>query len=209
MLQALLGRKIGMTQLFNTDGKVTPVTVINVGHWVVTQVKNQAVDGYTALQVGLVKEKYQAQSFSPEWLKGKQEYFSCVREIICDDEQVAQSQVGQVIMTDVAHMAEGDNVSVSGVSKGLGFQGVIKRWGFSRGPETHGSNFHRAPGALSYLRRGGEVQKGRRLPGRDGGKTVTVKGLKIVKIDVDSKCLFVSGAIPGKKDSVVEIKKQG
>jgi large subunit ribosomal protein L3 len=206
MLKALLGKKIGMTQVFDQEGKVIPVTVIDMGNWVVTQIKTNAKDGYSSLQLGLLKKKFEGNSFSSEWLKTKKNYFASFHEVPVSD---GEFSVGQQISFDHVALSEGEFVAVSGKSRGLGFQGVVKRWGFRGGPATHGSKFHRRPGAMGHMRSQGEVIKGKRLPGNHGNVMVTIKGLRVVKLDKDSSCLFVKGAIPGKKDSVVMIKKQG
>ena len=207
MLQRVIGKKIGMTQIFDKDGMVVPVTVIDVAHWVVTQIKTTEKDGYASLQLGLVKLKFRDESFSPEWLKSKNNYFSNVNEIRLAEVPV-NFTVGQAITFDELAMQEGEYVDVTGKSKGLGFQGVVKRWGFAGGPKTHGSKFHRRPGASGNMRSGGEVLKGKKFPGHMGTEQVTVQGLKIVRLDKDAQCLFVKGAVPGKKDSLVFIKKQ-
>ena len=118
-------------------------------------------------------------------------------------------ELGQFVRLDTSAIKEGDVVSVTGVSKGLGFQGVVKRWGFAGGPAAHGSKFHRRPGSSGCLRTQGEIIKGKKFPGHMGVDQVTVKGLEIIRIDPEAGCVFIKGAIPGKKDSVVTIKKQG
>lgn len=206
MLKALLGKKIGMTQIFDQEGKVIPVTVVDTKNWVVTQIKTKENDGYSSLQLGLLKKKFEGNSFSPEWLKAKKDYFALFKEVPLVE---GEFTVGQQISFDHVALAEGEFVAVSGRSRGLGFQGVVKRWGFGGGPSSHGSKFHRRPGAMGHMRTQGEVIKGKRLPGNHGNTMVTVRGLKVVKVDKDSSCLFIKGNIPGKKDSVVMIKKQG
>ena len=206
MLKALLGKKIGMTQIFDQDGKVLPVTVIDTRNWVVTQIKTKEKDGYASLQLGLLKKKFEGNAFSLEWLKAKKNYFTLCKELPLVD---GEFSVGQQISFDHVALAEGEMVAVSGKSRGLGFQGVVKRWGFRGGPKTHGSKFHRRPGAMGHMRSQGEVIKGKRLPGNHGNMMVTVKGLQVVRIDKDASCIFIKGTIPGKKDSVVMVKKQG
>ncbi len=208
MLQSVLGTKIGMTQVFNAKGEVIPVTVINVAHWFVLQIKVQATDGYTALQLGLLKKKYQASEFSPEWLKKKANYFLHIREVAVSEESSASYQLGQKVSFDNMALDEGGVVSVTARSRGLGFQGCVKRWGFAGGPKTHGSTFHRKPGSLGNMRSQGEVLKGKRLPGQTGNRNFTVRGIAVVRFDQASGCLWVKGPLPGKKDALVVIKKQ-
>jgi len=209
MIKALLGKKIGMTQIFDDQGNVVPVTVINVADWVVTQVKLQGKNGYTSLQLGAIKRRYVADAFNQDWLKNKAKYFDCIKEVAVEPASLESYKLGQKVSFEDAQLNNGDVLNVSGISRGLGFQGVVKRWNFAGGPKTHGSTFHRTPGAMSYLCREGEIQKGKKLPGHMGNKRITVKGLRLIKMDMDSSCLFVMGAVPGKKNTILEIRKQG
>ncbi len=208
MLGALVGKKVGMTQVFDREGNVVPVTVIDMACWYITQFKTIEKDGYAAVQIGLLKEKHQAKSFSSDWLKNKKQYFSCFKEVALQQPN-SEFFVGQEVTFKDAAFEEGVEVAVMGMSKGLGFQGVTKRWNFGRGPSTHGSMFHRRPGSIGNLCKEGEVQKGKKLPGHKGFRQVTVRGLKVVKADQNARCLFVKGAVPGKKDSVIVVSKQG
>jgi large subunit ribosomal protein L3 len=205
MLNKTLGTKIGMTQLFDKNGDVVPVTVVDVNHWFVTQVKTSEKDGYTSLQLGLLRERYRGQEFSPLWLKAKKDFFVHINEV--EVEGTPALELGQSINATHVALKEGDVVSITGTSKGRGFQGVIKRWGFSGGPAAHGSKFHRRPGTGGCLRTQGEVIKGKHFPGHLGAEQVTVKGLRIVRIDPEKGCIFIKGAVPGKKDALVAIKK--
>jgi large subunit ribosomal protein L3 len=207
MLNSVIGTKVGMTQLFDENGNVVPVTVVNINNLFVTQVKSTAKEGYDALQLGLLRDRYKAQEFSPVWLKAKNEYFLQLKEVPASASDAFG--IGQSVTTEHLSLGEGDTVAITGTSKGLGFQGVVKRWNFAGGPKTHGSTFHRKPGSSGHLRRQGEIIKGKRMPGHAGDKQLTVRGLKIIRIDKESGYLFVKGAIPGKKDSFVSIKKQG
>lgn len=208
MVEALLGKKIGMTQVFDEKGNVVPVTVVDCANWYVTQIKTHEKDGYSALQLGLLKKKYEDSPFESEWLKAKPKYFVHVKEIpLIEGEH--DFQIGQELSFKDVTPLEGQKVKVIGKSRGLGFQGVIKRWGFSRGPETHGSSFHRSPGAMGNLCREGKVDKGKKLPGHMGFRQITMQGLKIVKTDEEKGCLFIKGAVPGKKNMLLMIKKQG
>ena len=208
MLNTLLGKKIGMTQIFNESGMVVPVTVVNIARWVVTQIKTVEKDGYSALQVGWLRQRFDTKNFSPDWLKKKKHYFSSVREIHMASPSESFA-VGQEITLDNLKWSLGQKVQVTGRSKGLGFQGVTKRWCFGRGPSTHGSKFHRRPGSMGFMRSQGKVIKGKKLPGHFGNEQTTVQGLCLVQTDAQMQCVFIKGALPGKKDSVVLIKKQG
>jgi large subunit ribosomal protein L3 len=208
MLACMLGKKIGMTQIFDADKKVVPVTALFVGSWYVTQVKTKDIDGYCALQIGLPRKRYASLPFADDWLKKKKKFFQAVREVALSDE-TASYTLGQKVSLKDAAFQVGQLLSVAGLSTGKGFQGVVKRWGFAGGPAAHGSMFHRRPGAIGSLRTQGEVIKGKRLPGRAGYRRVMVKGLKLVHSDERGDVLFVKGAVPGKKDSLVEIHKQG
>lgn len=212
MLHSIFGRKIGMTQIFDENKRVVPVTVIDTLAWYVTQVKTPDVDGYAAVQIGLPRKKYRDVAFSSDWLKAKSRYFEIVREIACDDTDASLRDIytlGKKITLQDVSFAQGGALTVVGTSSGKGFQGVVKRWNFGGGPATHGSTFHRAPGAIGSLRTQGEVIKGKRLPGHMGNRRLTVKGLKLVHMDKEAAYLFVQGAVPGKKNSLVLIRKQG
>ncbi len=205
MLNSLPGKKIGMTQFFSKNGDVVPVTVIDMKNWVVTQVKTLERDGYSSVQVGLLRKRYQGVAFASEWVKAKGKYFLDITEMPFVDQEFV---IGQQITLDQMTFDEKQIVSVSGRSIGKGFQGVMKRWGFKGGPKSHGSTFHRKPGALSHMRRQGEVIKGKKLPGHDGNRMVTTRGLAVVHIDQENQCLLVKGAVPGKQATIVMVKKQ-
>jgi large subunit ribosomal protein L3 len=207
MLNSVVGTKVGMTQFFDKNGDVVPVTVVDINNWFVTQIKSAENEGYSALQLGLLRKRFRGSEFSPLWLKAKDDHFMRIKEVMLD--QAQDFSVGQTVSLSNVGLNEGDVVSVTGTSKGLGFQGVVKRWGFAGGPKAHGSKFHRRPGSSGHLRRQGEIIKGKRFPGHLGDDKVTVRGLKVVRIDRDAGCVFIKGAIPGKKDSLVMINKQG
>ena len=209
MLQNIVGTKIGMTQIFDAKGNVVPVTVIDVSNWYVVQVKTVETDGYAALQMGLLKKRHQAKAFDANWLKKKDQFFLHIKEVAIKQDQVAQFSVGQKIDFTATDIKEGGKVSVTARSRGLGFQGVVKRWGFAGGPGSHGSTFHRRPGSLGNMRRQGEVLKGKRLPGRAGFRNFTVRGLTMARIDGAVGCVFLKGAVPGKTATLVHIKLQG
>lgn len=206
MLKALIGRKIGMTQIFTSEGNVIPVTVVQAGPCQVIQKKTVEKDGYNALQLGfekILKEKKINKPMGGHFKKHGVDAHKILKEFRVDNPD--EYQVGQEIKVSV--FAEGDIVDVQGVSIGKGFQGVIKRHGFAGGPAAHGSDFHRAPGAIGMREFPGETLKGKKLPGRMGGKTVTVQRLEVVKVLEDKNLLLIKGAIPGHDNSIVFIKE--
>jgi len=209
MLNSLFGEKIGMTQLFDQNKKVVAVSVIYFSDWVVTQIKTESNDGYSAIQVGRIKKKNRLKTFSLDWLSKKKEYFSVVKEIIINKVDESKFNLGQKLDFSNISIAEGDLVKIAGTSIGRGYQGVVKRWGFTGGPAAHGSMFHRRPGAIGHMRTQGEVIKGTKLPGQHGFKRTTLTKLRVVKIDSNIGCLFVKGSVPGKKSTLLEISKQG
>lgn len=209
MLQNIVGTKIGMTQIFDEKGCVVPVTVVNVANWYVLQIKTVDSDKYSAVQLGLLKERYRGKAFSQDWLKSKNKYFLHIREITVAHEHIPQFTVGQLVDLVNTEIKPGSKISVTARSRGLGFQGVVKRWGFTGGPKSHGSTFHRRPGSLGNMRRQGEVLKGKRLPGHAGFRNFTIRGLTMVKVDASVGCVFVKGALPGKAETLVHIKMQG
>ena len=209
MLQNIVGTKIGMTQLFDTKGNVVPVTVVNVANWYVLQVKTVEHDGYSSLQLGLLKERYRNIPFLMEWLKEKAKFFLHIKEVSVDAATTVNFTMGQALNFTNGPLKVGAKISVSARSRGLGFQGVVKRWGFAGGPGSHGSTFHRKPGSIGNMRRQGEVIKGKRLPGHTGFRNFTVRGLTLVKLDEQAGCIFIKGALPGKIATLVHIKLQG
>lgn len=203
MQKGILGKKLGMTQVFAADGKIIPVTVVEAGPCVVVQKKTTATDGYNAVQVGFdtIKEKLVNKPAKGHFAKGNLKPTRYLREFRLGD--IDALNVGDEIKADI--FAEGDLVDVSGISRGKGFAGGIKRWGFHRGPEAHGSKYHRAPGSLGQ-REWKRVPKGRKLPGHLGTEKVTVQGLRIVRVDNDRNIILIKGAIPGAKGSLVTIR---
>jgi large subunit ribosomal protein L3 len=203
-MKGILGRKVGMTEVFTTDGKLIPVTVISVEPNVVTQIKTVEKDGYDAIQLGAF-DKREKSSNKPEMGHAKKANTSpkrFVKEIRGLDTN--SYTLGQVIEADV--FQSGDTVDVTGTSKGKGFQGVIKRWNQSRGPETHGSTYHRRVGSLGTMRPM-RVLKGKKLPGHMGHEQITIQNLMIVDVDLENKYILVSGNVPGPKNSFVFIKE--
>lgn len=206
MIKGLWGKKIGMTQMFSRDNKVVPVTAIDVGNWFVTQVKTQARDGYDALQVGCVKERYRGQPLDSQWIKKPKKYFSVLREIrIAPDHEF---EVGQEVVIQ-GLLEEGENVDVFGTTTGKGFQGVIKRHGFSGGQATHGDQVGRTPGSIGFITHGGKVVKGKKLPGHMGDRNTVMHNLEVQKVEPDSRIVLVKGSVPGKTGSLVFLRKNG
>ena len=203
-MKGILGRKVGMTEVFATDGKLIPVTVIEVEPNVVTQIKTVEKDGYNAIQLGAF-DKREKSSNSPEKGHAKKANTSPKR-FLKEIRGIEPSSytLGQVIEADV--FASGDTVDVTGISKGKGFQGVIKRWNQSRGPETHGSTYHRRVGSLGTMRPM-RVLKGKKLPGHMGSEQITIQNLMVVDVDTENKYILVSGNVPGAKNSFVFIRE--
>lgn len=204
MLKAILGKKLGMTQVFTEDGLLIPVTVVEAGPCIVAQVKTQEKDGYSALQMGYddIRSKLVNKPLKGHYDKGNTAYKRYLREFKLDNAD--EYSVGDEIKVDI--FSEGDKVDVIGKSKGKGFAGNIKRWNQSKGPMSHGSKYHRGPGALSAGSSPARILKGRHLPGRMGFDTVAVQNLEIVKVDAKRNLLLVKGALPGPKGTLLTIK---
>jgi large subunit ribosomal protein L3 len=203
MTKGILGRKIGMTQVFAANGNIIPVTVVEVAPNVVLQKKSVDSDGYVAVQVGF-EDKREKLSNKPEKghvAKANTAPKRFIREFRGDD--LAGYEVGQEVKVDI--FAAGDIVDVTGISKGKGFQGVIKRHGQSRGPMAHGSRYHRRPGSMGPVAPN-RVFKGKLLPGRMGGEQITVQNLEIVKVDTERNLLLIKGNVPGAKKALLKIK---
>ena len=202
-MKGILGKKVGMTEVFTTEGKLMPVTVISVEPNVVTQIKTVEKDGYDAIQLGAF-DKTDKASNNPEKGHAKKANTSpkrFLKEIRGVDTK--SYTLGQVIEADV--FKNGDTVDVTGISKGKGFQGVIKRWNQSRGPETHGSTYHRRTGSMGTMRPM-RVLKGKKLPGHMGHEQITIQNLMIVDVDKENQYILVSGNVPGPKNSYVFVK---
>lgn len=207
-MSALLGRKLGMTTVVTAEGKSIPVTVVQAGPCVVTQVKTKKIDGYDSVQLGFDEKPIDKLSKPlAGHLKKSGKGFKVLREFKSQDIEanIQNSEVGAVIGTDI--FTVGDKVTISGITKGRGFQGTIKRHGFGRGPETHGSGNHRAPGSIGNSATPGRVVKGKKLPGHQGVDRKTVKNLTIVDIKIKDNLLLIKGALPGFKTGILEIKK--
>ena len=208
-MKAILGKKLGMTQIIDEE-KVTPVTVLKAGPCVVVQKKEKAKDGYAALQFGFeeVDEKKVNKPLLGHFKKHGVKPMRFLREIRVEDEKELSSyKVGDRISVDI--FEKGDLADVTGVSKGKGFAGVMKRHGFAGGPDSHGSGqWHRRPGSIGASSYPGRVFKGKKMPGRMGGEKVTVKNLEVVGIDKEKNLLLIKGACPGKNGDLVIVKER-
>lgn len=201
MKKAILGKKIGMTQVFTEDGQLIPVSVIQAGPCQVVQKKTEEVDGYTAVQVGY-EDKKERRANKPEkghFQKANVPVKKYLKEFKLDN--AAELNVGDELT--VEQFADGDVLDVTGTSKGHGFAGTIKRWGTHRGPMTHGSHYHRGPGSLGACSDPSRVFKGKKMPGHYGVVKVTIQNLDLVKIDKERNLLLVKGSIPGPKGGLL------
>ena len=205
MKKAILATKVGMTQIFNEDGVLTPVTVLQAGPCVVTQVNTAENDGYSADQVGFAdkREKLVNKPMKGNFDKSGVSYKRYVREF--KFENAEEYSVKDEIKADI--FAAGDKVDATAIAKGKGFQGAIKRHGQSRGPMAHGSKFHRHQGSNGACSSPSKVFKGKGMPGHMGAKKITIQNLEIVKIDADNNLILVKGAVPGPKKALVTIKE--
>ena len=202
-MKAIIGKKVGMTQIFDEKGVVIPVTAIQAGPCVVAQVKTVETDGYNAVQLGYgeVKDKHINKPEAGHFKKAGIENKKHLREFRMDSIDV---KVGDEVKADV--FATGDKIDVQGTTKGKGFQGVIKRHGQSRGPMGHGSMYHRRPGSMGPTSTPGRVFKGKKLPGHMGVQTVTIQNLDVVSVDLDKNVLLVKGSVPGAKGALLKIR---
>lgn len=206
MVRGILGKKVGMTQIFDDDGRVVPVTVVEAGPCVVIQVKNLDRDGYQAAQIGLVERRphrnanqatvghFQEAGVPPTRMLGE-----------VPMETDSECKPGDAVLADI--FAADEQVFVTGKSKGRGFQGVIKRHGHGGGRETHGSGWHRKPGSIGQSAWPSKVFKGVKMPGQTGNKRITVKNVTVVKVDSDRNLLFLKGGVPGARNSYIRIVK--
>ena len=205
MQKAILATKVGMTQIFNEDGVLTPVTVLQAGPCVVTQIKTVENDGYSAVQVGFAdkRAKLVNKPLKGHFDKAGVSYKRYIKEF--KFENAADYTLAQEIKADI--FEAGDKVDATAISKGKGFQGAIKRHGQHRGPMAHGSKFHRHQGSNGACSDPSKVFKGKGMPGHMGAKRITIQNLEIVKVDVENNLLLVKGAVPGPKKSLVTIKE--
>jgi large subunit ribosomal protein L3 len=207
-MKGILGKKVGMTQIFDDRGEVIPVTVIEAGPCFVAQVKSPERDGYSAVQLGFeeVKPKRLNQPQLQHLRKSELPPLRYLREIRMGEEEVAAFEEGEKVTVDLFQV--GEYVDVTGTSKGRGFAGVVKRYGFGGGPKTHGqSDRHRTPGSIGACTTPGRVFKGKRMPGRMGGDRVTIQGLKVEMVDPERNLLAVRGAVPGAKNGLVLVQQ--
>lgn len=206
MIEGMIGKKVGMTQLFDEDGRVTPVTVLEMGPCVVVQRKSMDKDGYEAVQVGLVDPKAGKRANKP--MRGHHEKASVPPTRILREfalEEGDDPKPGDALLVEM--FQDVPKVDIIGTSKGKGFQGVIKRWGFGGGKASHGSMHHRAPGSIGQSAWPAKVFKGVKMPGQMGNKRITVKNLKVVRIDNEKNLMLVKGGVPGAPGSTIMIRK--
>ena len=204
MKKSIIGKKIGMTQIFDENGKVIPVTVVEAGPCVVMQKKTEDKDGYNAVKVGFgdIREKLVTKPVKGQFTKADLKLKRYVRELRLDD--ISGYEVGAEIKADV--FAAGDKIDVTGISKGKGYQGTIKRWNAHRGPETHGSKSHRVVGSMGSSSYPARTFKSKRLPGHMGNKKSTVLNLEVVRVDADKNLILIKGGIPGPRKGLVIIR---
>lgn len=204
MKKGLIGKKIGMTQIFNEEGKVIPVTVIEAGPCVVSQVKTEETDGYNSIQLGFgaIKESKVNKPERGHFTKANIAPARYLREFRVDS--IEDVKVGDELKADI--FMAGDKIDIQGTSKGKGFQGVIKRHGQHRGPMGHGSMYHRRPGSMGSTSTPGRVFKGKRLPGHMGTNTITIQNLEVVSVDLDKNVILVKGSVPGANGAILKIK---
>lgn len=207
MPEGILGRKLGMTQVFEEDGRLTPVTVIEAGPCRVVQRKTAEKDGYEAVQLafGAIAERKVNKPLKGHFKRAGVEPARRLQEFRVEDSEKFQALAeGDEVRVDL--FKAGDYVDVTGITKGKGFAGVIKRWNFRRGPMAHGSMYHRRVGSLGSIDPA-RVFKGRKLPGRMGGEKRTIQGLRVVEVDPDKNLMLVAGSVPGPKGSIVTIRR--
>ncbi len=203
-MKMIIGRKIGMTQIFDEDGNAIPVTVVKAGPCVVVQKRTPEVDGYSAVQLGFeeIPEKKVNKPLMGHFKKAGVGPFRILKEFRV--ENVDEYEIGQKI--DVSIFESGDVVDVTGWSKGRGFAGAMKRWGFRGGPKSHGSKFHRMLGSVGQHTEPAKILKGKKMPGRYGNERVTVRNLKVVKVDPDNNLVVIKGGVPGARGGLLLIR---
>jgi len=204
MQKAIIGRKIGMTQIFDEIGNVIPVTVVEAGPCPVVQIKTNEIEGYSAVQLGFsdVTEKKVIKPMKGHFDKAQVAYKKVLKEFKL--EGVSDLNIGDIIKADT--FAAGDAVDITGISKGKGYAGTVKRWGTHRGPMAHGSGYHRGQGSMGANSSPSRVFKGKVMAGHLGSEQVTVQNLELVKVDLENNLLAIKGAIPGPKGSIVFVK---
>ncbi|WP_368489095.1 50S ribosomal protein L3 [Clostridium sp. BJN0013] len=204
MKKAILGKKLGMTQIFNENGRVVPVTVIEAGPCVVVQKKTEEKDGYKSIQIGFgdIREKLVNKPLKGHFAKSEVSLKRFLKEFKVDN--IGEYEIGQEIKADV--FSEGDRIDVSGISKGKGFQGVIRRWNAQRGPMSHGSKFHRAVGSMGASSDPSRTFRNKKMPGHMGNKNTTVLNLQIAKVIPEKNIILIKGGVPGPNKSFVSIR---
>ncbi|MBQ9620923.1 MAG: 50S ribosomal protein L3 [Atopobiaceae bacterium] len=204
MVNTILGRKLGMTQVWDEDDNVVPVTVIQAGPCTISQVKTKATDGYEAVQIGFgeIKPKRVNKPLAGHFKAQGVEPMRYLREVRVED--ASEYKTGDQVTVEI--FADSKAVDVTGTSKGKGFQGTIKRWNFHRGPMTHGSRNQRRPGSIGQCAYPARVRKGLHMAGHMGNERVTVKNLKLVRVDAEQNLLHVKGAVPGGKNALVQVR---
>jgi len=205
MARGILGRKIGMTQLF-VDDRAVGATVIQASPCTIVQIKTTETDGYNALQLGYdeVKESKVTRPLAGHYKKAEVAPHRHLFEVRVDDPE--NYSVGDPVGVDVFEV--GDKINIAGITRGLGFQGVVKRWDFAGGPKTHGSHFHRRPGSIGMCVKPGRVMKGKKLPGHTGARRVKVRGLQVLVVDPERNLVVVKGSTPGARGSILELGKR-
>lgn len=205
-MKGLLGKKVGMTKIFNEEGQMIPVTIVEAGPCYVLQKKSLDKDGYSAIQVGFSSKKMNRvnRPAKGHFAKAGKGMFYFVKEFRMSEEEVNAFELGQEVSVDI--FTKGEFVDVSGKSKGRGFSGVIKRWNFGGGRKTHGSKFHRANGSTGMCESPAKVMKGLKMAGQYGNKRITVQNLKIVDVIKEKNLILINGAVPGPNRGVLEIK---
>ncbi len=206
MIKGILGKKIGMTRIFQGDGKSAPVSVLEVGPCFVTQIKKAEKDGYNSIQVGFIskKDKHTTNPLKGHFKVAGKGNFRYLCELKVDD--IDSIELGQEINSGIFNI--GEKVNVSGLSKGRGFAGVVKRWGFSGGDNTHGCRSHRVPGSIGASATPSRVMKGKKLPGRMGEQKVLIKNLEVVDVINESNLILVKGAVPGNKGGLIKVSRK-
>jgi large subunit ribosomal protein L3 len=201
----MLGKKLGMTSIYTTDGRYIPVTVVQVGPCFVTQIKSENVDGYNAIQMGFgeKKEKHTTKPLQGHFKKSGDKFFAHLKEFGVQDPN--QYELGQEITVDMFEV--GEVIQVTGTSKGRGFSGTVRRHNFSRGPETHGCRNHREPGSIGCSAWPSRVMRGKRMPGQYGAERKTVRNLEIMDIRSEDNVILIKGQVPGAKSGIVEINR--
>jgi len=203
-VKGLLGKKLGTTQVFDEQGQLIPVTVLQVGPCQITQIKKVESDGYNAVQLGFEdkSEKRVTKPLQGHFKKAGVKPKKYLAEVRVED--LNEYKVGDELKVDI--FSNITKVNVTAKSKGRGFSGVVKRWGFRGGPGSHGAHFHRAPGSIGASATPSRVAKGRKMPGHYGNQQVTVRNLKVVKVDAENNLLLVKGAVPGAKGTIVKVR---